>query len=280
MAFKKLDGTDVPDKYSVIDDFNRQGDVGRSIVAMFEIDPDDGKWTATGTGFFVAKDILITARHVFEHKFSLKRSYAWDGSDPDAKEAAQVFRHVIVQQSADGTHEIRQVIRSVMSARADICMVKVEPAKVAGQPCLPLTGKLPQVGDTVFTYAFPESTIVEDGKKREVWLNGGFYRGIVHEVSLSGIGTMTPWQNFRVDFHIHGGASGGPVFNRSGRIVGINCTSFDGQTDLSFVTSISSDRELGFDDQDDLKKGNVHLTINELIKAGDAKTPPWKHNMS
>jgi hypothetical protein len=39
---------------------------------------------------------------------------------------------------------------------------------------------------------------------------------------------------------MHAGASGGPVFDQHGRVFGINCRSFQPETDVAFVTDIEN----------------------------------------
>ena len=44
---------------------------------------------------------------------------------------------------------------------------------------------------------------------------------------------MMPFPCFRSDIPIYGANSGGPVFDTSGRVCGVNCTSYQGQ-DIAF----------------------------------------------
>jgi hypothetical protein len=43
---------------------------------------------------------------------------------------------------------------------------------------------------------------------------------------------------YQTSMHLHGGASGGPVFNGGGRVFGIASSSYEGAVDLAFVTPV------------------------------------------
>jgi S1-C subfamily serine protease len=45
--------------------------------------------------------------------------------------------------------------------------------------------------------------------------------------------------------HIHGGASGGPVFDASGAVFGVNTASMDPYTDTSYVSKVRDALDLG-----------------------------------
>jgi S1-C subfamily serine protease len=66
---------------------------------------------------------------------------------------------------------------------------------------------------------------------------------------------------------IHGGASGGPVFSRSGGVFGLNSTGMDG-TDISFVSRINEIFELVVDDGQMGSERPRSVPVAEIARAG------------
>jgi hypothetical protein len=113
----------------------------------------------------------------------------------------------------------------------------------------------PKVGDPVGTYSFLSTDQKFDGEKYAGISSDKFSatlaiqdlrliyrlnfaarvnRGEVLEVFPDGRDrVMMPFPCFRSDIPIYGANSGGPVFDKAGRVCGINCTSYEGQ-DISF----------------------------------------------
>jgi hypothetical protein len=72
-------------------------------------------------------------------------------------------------------------------------------------------------------------------------LQPDFYNGRLQELFVGrgpSVKIRTPY--YRTGLHLHGGSSGGPVFNFDGEVFGIASCSYDGATDLAFVTSAAA----------------------------------------
>lgn len=128
-----------------------------------------------------------------------------------------------------------------------------------------LTMEEPKVGDPVGTYSFVAIDQNFDGEKHEGIVTDTFdgilampeldiiyslkfkarvNRGHVQEVFPDGRDkVLMPSPCFRSDIPIYGGNSGGPVFDKFGRVCGVNCTSYAGQ-DISFHMSLPGILEL------------------------------------
>ena len=114
-----------------------------------------------------------------------------------------------------------------------------------------MTMEQPKVGDFIGTYSFLSVDQKFDGEQYE-GIRTDTFRGVLASPDLDLIydlkfatrinrgevleifpkrrdRVMMPFPCFRSDIPIYGGNSGGPVFDKEGRVCGINCTSYDGQ---------------------------------------------------
>ena len=100
---------------------------------------------------------------------------------------------------------------------------------------LVLTTREPEIGEWVFTYAYPHT--VEN--QSHLLLSPRYYSGKLMERYPEGRDrAMLPGPCWRTSMVISGGASGGPVFGRDGRVFGINSTGME-ETALSWVSRIA-----------------------------------------
>lgn len=79
---------------------------------------------------------------------------------------------------------------------------------------------------------------------------------------------MLPWPCYQVDYHLHGGASGGPTIDEHGEVFAINCMSNSPETDIAYATSV--DMLLGCQ-LTNIKIEEKHYdvaTIRDLVSAG------------
>jgi hypothetical protein len=124
----------------------------------------------------------------------------------------------------------------------------------------------PEVGDMIFTHAFlaPDQKFTDE---RYQGVSTASFDGLMaipdlgltYELSFKakvGFGCLTeifkeardrvllPFPCFRSDVPLYGANSGGPVFDKRGRICGVNCTSFAGEA-ISFHMPLKGILELG-----------------------------------
>ena len=181
-----------------------------------------------GTGFFVTKfGVFITAKHVLEEVL-----------DSDMQPTAQLFALQCVQDGIIRRRVIGGSINNESDIGIGICQnLDNSDGEPLTSPILPMTTRIPQLGESVVTYACPDVTVRKCGKRTDIRAN--YYSGEIEEYYPDGRDIINlPFPCYRTSIAIHGGASGGPVFDQNGNVFGVNCCSFDGMPDVSFVTRI------------------------------------------
>jgi S1-C subfamily serine protease len=102
------------------------------------------------------------------------------------------------------------------------------------------TTRMPQIGERVFLCGFTSDTARVPVSSRMA-LSGlnRIGEGRVIEVWPSGRDrVMLPSASFAVDCPAFGGMSGGPVFDNSGRFIGVVTSSNEGEDDLAYVSHV------------------------------------------
>lgn len=220
-----------------------------------------GKYNLVGTGFFVGPEgIFATASHVIDEFI------ADDGSADGLP--------VIIQIIEGGSYVIRPISTINKHPIADICIGRVASMKshTRGKlknPVVGLSAKVPDVGEVVVTYAYPRS-IFQPGEIRQAgYLWGEFFKGEVQEHFLNGRDrVMLPGPCLQTSIFIHGGASGGPVFNSRGLVVGVNSTGYEDEG-LSFITPLYLLKDLKVDGiKTSVDAKETFTTVAELLKFG------------
>ena len=126
-----------------------------------------------------------------------------------------------------------------------------------------------EIGEKVFTYAYPNSRLQEpkNGFQRANFAPN-YYEGTV--VSIEQRNDMFfKGTCIQTNMQIKGGASGGPVFNKAGYVVGINSTGYDmpeSEEPISFITPIQKAFEIEY--PLNLGKGKRNIKFIELEKLG------------
>lgn len=200
----------------------------RAIVPIAQQFPDK-TWALVGTGFFISTNSLVaTAGHVAKVAIDLERMQ-------------QTSALAVFQFQEGNRYLVRPVARGSWHNNADVAILVLAEMKhnVTGEvltnPVVRLSAARVPDGHPVFTYAYPKS--VFEGKVFRV--QAGYFDGHVEEFLPDGRDrTFLPSACYRTSMHIHGGASGGPVFGANGKVFGINSTGWDG-TNLSFVSRVN-----------------------------------------
>lgn len=78
---------------------------------------------------------------------------------------------------------------------------------------------------------------------------------------------MMPGPCAQTSMYIHGGASGGPVFDSSGEVFAINSTGFDNDS-VSFVTPIPAIENLCLDDVFTPTNPSGRVSVKEIMDGG------------
>lgn len=185
-----------------------------------------------GTGFFISVNgLIVSAKHVFRDVID----------DKDQKQTAPIG---IIQFLPGSSWEFRPLLRCTTHDTADIGVAVAAPMahnvtkKALMNKILTLSDKEFSIGDTVHTYAYPATRIVQS-EKQIVHVQADYFAGMITDVFPNGRDrVLLPGPCYQTSMTIHGGASGGPVFNSRGKVCGINSTGVDGCPDISFVTRI------------------------------------------
>ncbi|KGV27161.1 peptidase S7, Flavivirus NS3 serine protease family protein [Burkholderia pseudomallei MSHR4462] len=225
--------------FTVVNGSGHPADPAHTIVPIIQ-QIDRTSYNFVGTAFFITTNgVFATAAHVA------------DQLGRDNLPAA------IVQFTGSGKFVERPIRKLYMHNGADVA-VGVPQGMHRPQDNAPLTNAvltlslaLPEPGDNVHTYAYP-NTVMEpasDTEKAKAFFNPGYYAGQVIEVYPAGRDRiLMPGPCFQTSVHLHGGSSGGPVFNRQGEVIGINSTSFDAATNISFAACVAQLLDLVVDD--------------------------------
>ena len=199
----------------------------------------DGTFIAIGTGFFIAQNgIFVTAAHVIAEVLD---------SNGAAKAPFGIF-HLLPSHQ----YILRPIISTTRHLQYDVAVGVVAPAlhnttrEALPNKVLVLTKSAPEANDPAFTYAFPRTTVTR-GKPQQIAFLPRYFEGCVRKHYPIGRDiVLLPGPCYETTLVLHGGASGGPVFNASGRVFGINSTSVD-EAPVSFVSCILPVLELGID---------------------------------
>jgi Trypsin-like peptidase domain len=237
----ELPGEAAPDVYGVRAGFGTPADASHSIFPIVRYDSKD-RVHLLGTGFFTTTNgLFVTARHVLTAPFD--------------SAGRQRYPIGIIQflREPDGIYLQRPILRCALHPTADVAVGVAAPmnnreGRPVTNPVLTLSLEPPGVGMRVITFAYPKhaNVVVEGGQS--IHFTPTWYDGDIKEYFPTGRDrVLLPEPCYRTSIVIHGGASGGPVFSRSGRVFGVNSTGIDG-TDISFVSRIDEIFALTVDD--------------------------------
>jgi hypothetical protein len=136
---------------------------------------------------------------------------------------------------------------------------------------LSLDPQAPNIGAAISTWTYPLHCVSDDGLSGQVLqLQPDFYDGVLEELYEDrgpSVKLIPPY--YRTNINLYGGASGGPVFNADGNVFGIASCSYDGATDIAFVTPANALLEIVVPERipDDDTAGQT-TTLAELATRG------------
>lgn len=264
MRRKKLDGEINGKRYQATTGTGKVAELSEAVVPILAQDINNYQFRFIGTGFFIGcEGLMITAKHVLD----------------DVRHEGEVIGPIgVCHIIEDDKFYMRNIKQSFEYPNSDVAIV------VLDQPRHKVTGEILKnkvvtlsfdnchVGDDICTFAYPKSVVESDGKKHLMEFSPTFFEGkLVKEYPSGRDKTMLPNPCWQTDMHIHGGASGGPVFNSQGHVVGINSTSF-GDTSCSFISNIYHIINLMIRNISVNSSTAKDYTFEELIKMGVIST--------
>jgi S1-C subfamily serine protease len=199
-------------------------DLLKAIFPIVKQDIVSKKFQLFGTGFFIGdQGLFMTAKHVL-------RGFVEKDSD---RNPINIFP--LLQDSEFPLRSIKKVFwksnSDVAVAFLDETKCKNDFLKLSSTPC--------RKGDLVYTYAFPASQIEQLGESPDILPSLDIFSGILEEAYPQGRDKrMLPNPCWKTNLPIHAGASGGPVFNQEGKVIGLTNSSLNIDPSCSFISTL------------------------------------------
>lgn len=272
----------------IINNENAQ-DVWGAIVPIFALSRQS-EARLIGSGFFITSTgLLVTARHV------IQENIGHDGTD--------IGGIGVIQMYGEQQFVVRPLLHSCFHPIYDLALC--ETARLTSADghsiktmALHLTLEIPALDSPIATHSFHGLDAKVDTDKRRPLHHADFQFSGVFEMDrakesvmawrsrvTSGYvknyfphgrdSVMLPFPCFESDTPIHGGTSGGPVFDEQGRVFAVNCSRFEG-TDIAFHTHIAGVLDLELDNTV-LPNDRVPRTrpVRDLAEVGAVAFDPY-----
>jgi hypothetical protein len=224
-----------------------------------------GAWIGDliGTGFYIVPNGgFATAKHVAQ----------------EAQEALEKKHSVgIVYTLSNGLSVFRPVWRFCLHPTADLAfgiphdIIDNTTGTAFRAKVLSLDRKPPEINSPMSTWAYPLHRKERDAEGQEILqMQPDFYNGRLIETHAERgpSGRLHP-PYYQTDIHLHGGSSGGPVFNEAGHVLGVASCSYDGAEDLAFVTPIAPIFEIEVPNADLADgQGRRIIRVEDIAKIG------------
>lgn len=220
-----------------------------AIVPLISEDREKSELFFIGTAFYISQTgILLTAKHnLFNRQGEQFNNLGVFHLLPDQK----FILRPVLKVAYNSEYDIAYLLPSA---------IFVDETTILGSDAVVLSDTIPELGDQLGTYAYPNS-IMKDAVGE---VNPTFYLGDCTEFHPNGFGLLKN-PCIQTTIHIKSGASGGPVFDKNGRVFAVCSTGFDlveGEEPISFVTPIFPTFNFLLEDD------SGRTTVAELINQG------------
>jgi hypothetical protein len=254
-------GIAAPERFTAVAEAGHRVEPSDTVLPLVQR-TDDDQLQVIGTAFFVGPGLVATARHVVDEA-------------PADRLACMHLLH------GTGSFYFRRLEAIVRHEKSDLALCRLQPIMpnrdggLLPNHVMRLGGPAPAIGSAVATFAYPDTVFTTKDGQPHLALNPHYYDGHLEQDYPVERDQRMPFPCFRTSIHLHGGASGGPVFSpATGLVFGVNSSSFSGFTDLSFVTKIGPVLDIPVPGML-LGRGQVGaLSLRELAARGLARVEP------
>jgi hypothetical protein len=239
-------------------------DDGDGRLAIFAIvtRPTTTSLRLLGTGFYLQpKGGFATAAHVAleAEKLIAERpdSVGISHTLPDGRTFFRPIWKFFIHPTADAAFGV-PAAEFVNDRTGEVYRAKV----------LCLKSTPPALGAAISTWSYPLHRLLDEATRQVLQLQPTFYNGILQELFTErgpSAKLLPPY--YRTNIHLHGGSSGGPVFNINGEVFGVASCSYDGAEDIAFVTPAAALLDISVPEM--IGEGESGA---QLIKLGDIAT--------
>ena len=189
-----------------------------------------------GTGFYISRyGLFMTAAHVL--------------SDVVDSSENKITPSYICHPLNDKEVNLRRIVGTFVYLNEDIAIGQADnyslkfPKSPLRNMRVSLSGKVPEIGCLVTTYAYPENKVLDFRTEEESQeIHSDYYDGKFLKDVRDSEHPHLPYRHYETSILIKSGASGGPVFC-NGEVIGINCRGWDFGTDddtLSYIIPIEA----------------------------------------
>ncbi len=172
-----------------------------------------------GTGFFITNiGHFVTAKHVIEDVYDFNKK----------KQLSQIHAVHFVNGAQILVRHITKIFPSLIS---DLVIGKMD-FHIVNDTGLPLYNSVPIFTTTpppkessVVTFAYPCTDKIHRRGVKGKFVAGEYEGKLIKHSETPRDTVLVSWPYYETSIDVKGGASGGPVYDYQGRVIGVNCVS-------------------------------------------------------